>query len=85
MKPSKSTRYIFLCDTGASTHMGNSDAGMFDVTVISSPVKIGNGVILRASKIGGRRVTAMQTNGDNIDLVLEDYKYVPELWVNHSL
>jgi hypothetical protein len=21
-------------------------------------------------------------NGENIDLVLEDYKYVPELWVN---
>jgi hypothetical protein len=82
MKPSKISSNIFLGNTGASTHMGNSDEGMFDVTVISSLVEIGNGVVLTATKIGKRRVTAMQTNGENIDLVLEDYKYVPEVWVN---
>jgi hypothetical protein len=82
MKPSKISSNIFLGNTGASTHMGNSDEDMFDVTVISSLVEIGNGVVLTATKIGKRRVTAMQTNGENIDLVLEDYKYVPEVWVN---
>jgi hypothetical protein len=52
--PKKITKNTFLGDTGASTHMGNNDEGMFDVTVISSPVKIGNGVVLTATKIGKR-------------------------------
>jgi hypothetical protein len=82
MKPSKITSNIFLGDIRASTHMGYSDEGMFDVTVISSPVKIGNGVVLMVTKIGKQRMTSMQTNGENIDLVLEGYKHVPELWVN---
>jgi hypothetical protein len=62
--------------------MGNNDEGMFDVTVISSPVKIGNGVVLMATKINKRRVTAIQADGTSLDLILEDYKYVPDLWVN---
>jgi hypothetical protein len=52
--PKKITKNTFLGDTGASTHMGNNDEGMFDDTVISSPVKIGNGVVLMATKIGKR-------------------------------
>jgi hypothetical protein len=55
---------------------------MFDVTVISSPVKIGNGIVLMATKIGKRQVTAIQADGTSLDLILEDYKYVPDLWVN---
>jgi hypothetical protein len=55
---------------------------MFDVKVISSPVKIGNGVTLTATKIGKHQMTAMQSDGTTINLVLEDYKYVPDLWVN---
>ena len=78
----KITRNTFLGDSAASTHMGNCDEGMFDVTLINSPVEIGNGVFLTATKIGKRRVTAMQADGSTADLVLEDDKYVPELWVN---
>ena len=35
-----------------------------------------------ATKIGKRRVTAIQADGTSLDLILEDYKYVPDLWVN---
>jgi hypothetical protein len=80
--PKKITKNTFLGNTGASTHMGNNDEDMFDVTVISSPIKIGNGVVLMATKIGKRRVTAIQADGTSLDLILEDYKYVPDLWVN---
>ena len=58
-KDSKITSSTFLGDSGASTHMGNSDEGMYDVTIISSPVKIGNGITLTATKIGKRNMTAM--------------------------
>ena len=76
------TPTTFLGDSAASTHMGNSDEGMFDVTVISSPVKVGSGVVPTATKFGKKRVTAIQLDGTTVDLVLDDYKYVPELWVN---
>jgi histone deacetylase 1/2 len=76
------TKDTWLGDSAASTHMGHCDAGMFDVEVISSPVKIGNGKLLTATKIGKKRITAIQKDGSSIDMILEDYKFVPELWVN---
>ena len=81
-RTSKITSSTFLDDSAASTHMGNSDEGMYDVKLISSPVKIGNGVTLTATKIGKRKMTAMQSDGTTVDVILEDYKYVPDLWVN---
>jgi hypothetical protein len=59
-----------------------SDEGMFDVEMISSPVKIGNGKALTATKLGKMRQTIVQKNGDTEDITLTDVKYVPELWVN---
>jgi hypothetical protein len=61
----------FLQDSAASTHMGYSDKGMmFDLTAISSPVKIGNSGILMLTKIGKRHVTAMQVDSIRVDLIL---------------
>ena len=73
---------IWLADSGASTHMGNSDEGMFDVKVIKSPVKIGNGKTVMALKWGKKRITIIQKDGSMIHSVLEDYKYVPDMCVN---
>jgi hypothetical protein len=36
----------WIGDTGASCHLTNSDDGMYDVELIQSPIKIGNGKIL---------------------------------------
>jgi len=43
---------IWLADSGASSHMTNSLDGMSNVRDINSRVKIGNGVFLKALKIG---------------------------------
>jgi hypothetical protein len=76
------SKNTWLGDSAASTHMGNCDEGMFEVQVISSPIKIGNGKVLTATKIGKKRLTVVQEDGTTTDIVLEDYKYVPELWIN---
>jgi hypothetical protein len=81
------SRYRFgkntwLGDSAASTHMGNDDIGMFDVQVINSSIKIGDGKTLTATKIGKKRLTVIQEDGTTTDIILEDYKYVPDLWVN---
>ena len=64
------------------THMGNSDIGMTNVRRIDSPVQIGNGKTLRATKIGRKHLTVLSKDGTKTNIVLEDYKYVPDLWVN---
>ncbi len=81
-KSDKIAPNTWLADSGASCHLTNSDEGMFDVEVISSPVKIGNGKALTATKLGKMRRTIVQKNGDTVDVTLTDVKYVPELWVN---
>jgi hypothetical protein len=55
---------------------------MFDVQVIRSPVKIGNGNALTATKIGKMKRTIIQKNGDTADITLTEVKYVEDLWVN---
>ena len=84
-KPKSKYRFgknTWLGDSAASTHMGNDDSGMFDVEVISSSIKIGDGKTLTATKIGKKRLTVVQEDGTTTDIILEDYKYVPDLWVN---
>jgi hypothetical protein len=52
MKRDVLTKNTWIADSGASTHIGNSDEGMTDVKVIDSPIQIGNGTTLCATKIG---------------------------------
>ncbi len=87
MSQTKTSNYkmnanTWLGDSAASTHMGFSDEGMTDVELINSPVRIGNGKALTATKIGKRRITIIQKDGSSQDAILEEYKCVPELWVN---
>jgi hypothetical protein len=71
-----------LGDSAASTHMGVSDEGMTDVELINSPVRIGNGKALTATKIGKRRITIIQKDGSSQDMILEEYKRVPAICVD---
>ena len=55
---------------------------MTNVRRIDSPAQIGNGKTLRATKIGRKHLTVLSKDGTKTNIVLEDYKYVPDLWVN---
>ena len=76
------TGNTWVADSGASTHIGNVDEGMYDVTEIDEPVKVSNGNRLWCVKKGTLPLTAIQTNGDTVDLILKDYKYAPGFQVN---
>jgi hypothetical protein len=45
---------IWMCDSSASSYYCVSDRGMFDVIDINESIKIGNGNLLVATKIGPR-------------------------------
>jgi hypothetical protein len=72
----------WLGDTRAFCHLTNSDEGIFDIKAIKSPVKIGSGKSMTATKIGKKRMTVIQKESLTQNIVLKDFKYVPELWVN---
>jgi hypothetical protein len=72
---------IWIADSGASTHMGNVDDGLCEVTEINEPIKVGNGNKARAVKKGSLPLMLLQKNGETIDILLEDYKYSPDLGV----
>jgi len=74
--------YLWLGDSGASCHMTAFDSGLFDWEPIRSPIRIGNGKTLTATKIGKIKLTVMQVDGTTLDVVLSDCKYVPGLCVN---
>ena len=62
--------------------MGNTDEGMYEIENINEPVMIGNGKQLMCTKIGKLRHTIFQQDGSSLDIVLQDYKYVPGLHLN---
>ena len=72
----------FLADTGASTHMGHSKAGMFDLEDSPSGVKIGDGKALAASALGKRKSMVVQADGTKVGVTLANYKCVEGLWTN---
>jgi len=74
--------HTFLADSGASSHMGHCDAGMFDFTTKSCGVKVGDGKTLTVSKIGKKAGILTHLDGTKMNIVLENYKHVPGLWVN---
>jgi hypothetical protein len=58
----------WIVDSGASTHMGNSNEGKTDVKVIDSPVQIGNGTTLHAMKIRRKHLMAISKDGSKLNM-----------------
>lgn len=77
-----SNHHTWLADSGASCHMTCSDAGMFDFTHIKTPIKLGDGRTLLATKIGKLKLQVTGPNNTRMDIILTNCKYVPNLWIN---
>jgi hypothetical protein len=75
-------RSIWLGDTAASAHMGNTDEGMTDLIEVHEEIMIGNGKKIVVTKIGTLHRTAFQEDGTTLDIQLKGYKYAPQLHVN---
>jgi hypothetical protein len=73
---------IWICDSGASSHYCVSDRGMFDVRDIDEKIRVGNGNLLLATKIGNLKLDVTQIDGTKFTITLQDVKFVPDLWVN---
>ena len=73
----------WIADSGASTHMCNSDEGMYQcVATPNQFIKVGNGDKLAILKKGMKRCTIIQKNGSKINITLHNVYHVPKLWYN---
>ena len=79
---SEFSKNIWIGDSGASCHYCNCDQGLFDVKDVSERITVGNGKTMEATKIGSLRCNVEQVNGKTFQVVLQEVKFVPELWVN---
>ena len=73
---------LWILDSGASCHYCRSVEGLTDVKEIDESIKIGNGDLMKATKIGNLKCEVTQINGDKFTVTLNDVKYVPSLCVN---
>jgi gag-polypeptide of LTR copia-type/Zinc knuckle len=73
---------IWIGDSGASCHYCNNDAALYDYTIISEDITVGNGNVMTAPKMGKLRCQILQKNGERFVVTLEDVKFVPDLWIN---
>ena len=73
----------WIGDTGTSTHMSNSDEGMFNCQeTVNQYIKVGSGERLQIMKKGYKRCIIAQQNGAKLHVVLDNVYYVPKLWYN---
>jgi hypothetical protein len=73
------TKDTWYADSAASTHMGNTDVGMFDYEDINERVTVGNGKTIWAKKRGKIRLTVIQLDGTTAEVVLHNYQFIPDL------
>jgi hypothetical protein len=68
--------------TGASCYLTNDDSTMFDVQAVRSPIKVGSGKSLMATKMGKKRVEVIQKGGTSGPFLLTEVKFFPGLFVS---
>jgi hypothetical protein len=73
---------LWILDSGASCHYCQSVEGLTDIKEINEAIKIGNGDLMKATKIGNLKCEVTQINGEKLTVTLNDVMYVPSLCVN---
>jgi len=72
---------IWIADSATSTHIINSKEGLYDIKS-HEPVKIRDGKLVYAMKIGRLKVSYETYDGEKKEFVLENVQYIPGFWIN---
>jgi len=62
----------WIADLAASTHIVNSNIGLYDYTVMQEPVKIGDGKLVYATKVGKHNVFYEKEDSKHVKFTLEN-------------
>jgi hypothetical protein len=74
--------YTWIADSGATTHMTNNLAGMFDLMDANICISVGDGRKMTTVKIGKWKGMAIDLEGRKHEITLTNVSYVPQLMVN---
>jgi hypothetical protein len=55
---------------------------MFNVEEIKVSITVGNDKSMMATKVGRMKWQVIQLDGSELDIILHEVKFVPELWIN---
>jgi hypothetical protein len=73
---------VWILDSGASCHYCHSMEGLTDFKDINESIKIGNGGVMRACKIGNLSCEVTKLDGRKFVVSLKNVKFVPEICSN---
>ena len=73
---------IWVADSGATTHVTNSLDGMFDLRDANTTISVGDGRKMMTLKVGKWKGKAIDSEGNEVKVILTNVSYVPELMVN---
>ena len=81
LESADSSENIRIRDSGTACHYCNSDESIYDNRAISENITVGNGKTMGATTLGHSDPTLSKLM-KNIPSLLQDVKFVPDLWVN---
>ena len=76
---SSNRKNIFIADSGASCHMTGTLEGMTDIEEINETITVGNGEVIKATKMGTLNGMVKASDGTMRKVKLFQCKYVPDL------
>jgi len=74
--------FTWIADSGATTHMTNKLAGMFDLMDANICISVGDGRKMTTLKVGKWKGTVIDLEGRKHEITLTNVSYVPQLMVN---
>jgi len=73
---------IWIADLAALTHIVNSKVGLYNVKSICEFIKIGDGKLVYATKVGQLKVSYKAYEGKTEEFILENVQYIPSFWIS---
>ena len=75
-------KYMWVGETGASSHITNSLDGIFDLGPSNGHVKVGDGQFIPIEKIGKFQGNMIQKNGRKENIILTNVFYISGIYCN---
>jgi len=69
-----------IADSGATSHITNKNAGMYECKMVNLPITIGDGSEVTATKIGNMDMEVHYKDGSTAKVTLTGVQYVPKFY-----
>jgi len=71
----------WIAESGATSHITNEDAGMYECKMVNLPITVGDGSEVTATKIGNMDMEVHYKDGSTAKVTLTGVQYVPKFYI----